>query len=142
VQGPDTVFTRFSPAAKRVLRSAEQACRNHNHYYVGVGHLLLALLEEHDPRIEARLVACGVTSADIVADLRRAIGTGDEHGWDGILMTPRVSRVIRTADSAIAEPALLEPVDLFDAIITQGGLAAELLSRFLGNFQASQGVAG
>ena len=130
------MFTRFSPAANRVLRSAEQACRNHNHYYVGVGHLLLALLEEHDPRIEVRLAASGATSADVVADLRRAIGTGDEHLWDGILMTPRVSRVIRTADAQIAAPTPLEPVHLFEAIITEGGLAAELLSRFLGNFQA------
>ncbi len=136
------MFTRFSPAAKRVLRSAEQACRNHNHYYVGVGHLLLALLEEHDPRIESRLSAAGSTAADIVADLRRAIGTGDDRSWEGILVTPRVTRVIRRADRVVPAPAPLEPVHLFEAILTEGGLAAELLARFLGNFQASRGVAG
>ncbi len=136
------MFTRFSPAAKRVLRSAEQACRNHNHYYVGVGHLLLALLEEHDPRIESRLAAAGSASADIVADLRRAIGTGDDRSWDGILITPRVTAVIRRADRAVPPPAALEPVHLFEAIVAEGGLAAELLARFLGNFEASRGVAG
>jgi ATP-dependent Clp protease ATP-binding subunit ClpA len=124
------------------LRSAEQACRNHNHYYVGVGHLLLALLEEHDSRIEKRLEAGGSSAADVLVDLRRAIGTGDEHLWDGILITPRVARVIRAADIAVPAPAALEPVHLFEAIITEGGLAAELLSRFLGNFQTSRGVAG
>jgi ATP-dependent Clp protease ATP-binding subunit ClpA len=142
VQGPDTVFTRFSPAAKRVLRAAEQACRNHNHYYVGVGHLLLALLEEHDPRIEARLAESRSSSADIVADLRRAIGTGDEHLWEGILITPRVARVIRSADRATPAAAPLEPVHLFEAIVADGGLASELLGRFLGNFHGARGVAG
>ena len=136
------MFTRFSPAANRVLRAAEQACRNHNHYYIGAGHLLLALLEEHDSHIEERLTACGSSAADVVADLRRAIGTGDEHVWDGILITPRVARVFRRAGDAVPAPASLEPVHLFDAILTEGGLAAELLARFLGNLSAPRGVAG
>ncbi len=136
------MFTRFSPAAKRVLRSAEQACRNHNHYYVGVGHLLLALLEEHDPHVEGKLFAAGSNAADIVADLRRAIGTGDDRSWEGIIMTPRVTRVMRRADTAVAAPAPVEPVHLFEAVLDEGGLAAELVGRFLGNFRASRKVPG
>jgi ATP-dependent Clp protease ATP-binding subunit ClpA len=127
------VFSRFNPAAKRVLRAAEQACRNHNHYYVGVGHLLLALLEERDPGVEARLAERGTHLADLIFDLRRALGTGDDRLWEGILVTPRVRRVIAIAESSLTEASAVEPLHLFEAIIAEGGgLAAELLSRYDG----------
>lgn len=124
------MFTRFSPAAKRVLRAAEQASRNHNHYYVGVGHVLLALIEEHDPQVEARLVERGTQAAAVLAEIRRALGTGDDRSWEGILITPRVRRVMASAESAVDESGLVEPVQLFDAIAREdGGLAADVLGR-------------
>ncbi len=135
------MFSRFDPAAKRVLRGAEQACRNHNHYYVGVGHLLLALLEEHDRAIEARLIANGTTAADVLADLRRAIGTGDERSWDGILITPRIVRLVKSAEDAVGPSATIAPVDLLDAVIRDGGLASELLGSHLGNIETPSRVA-
>ncbi len=137
------MFSRFSPAAKRVLRAAEQACRNHNHYYVGVGHLLLALIEEHDAGVESRFVARGLRAADMLPDLRRALGTGDDRLWDGILVTPRVRKVIARAESAVLTEACVEPVDLFDAVVLEGGgLAADVLARHFGNFDLPGRVAG
>jgi len=136
------VFSRFSPAANRVLRSAEQACRNHNHYYVGVGHLLLALVEEHDPGVEARLRAAGTRPADIVRDVRRALGTGEDRLWDGILVTPRVRSVVALAQESIPSGAI-EPAHLLDAIVAEGGgLAAEILARFQRNSRLAQRVTG
>ena len=123
------MFSRFSPAAKRVLRSAEQACRNHNHYYVGVGHLLLALVEEHDAGVEARLSALGTNPADVARAVRTALGTGDDRLWDGILITPRLRSVVAVAERESPEGAI-EPVHLLDAIVVEGtGLAAEILAR-------------
>jgi ATP-dependent Clp protease ATP-binding subunit ClpA len=134
------VFSRFSPAAKRVLRAAEQACRNHNHYYVGVGHLLLALIEEHDPEIESRL---GAYAADVLGDVRRALGTGDDRLWDGILVTPRVRSVIARAESSVDSERSVEPLDLFDAVLAErGGLASDVLARRFGNVSTSERVAG
>ena len=136
------MFSRFDPAAKRVLRAAEQACRNHNHYFVGVGHLLLALLEENDAAVVARLAERGAIASDIVADLRRALGTGDDRLWDGILITPRVARILKAADRRVIGPATIGPVDLFDAILAEGGgLTAEFLSRSLGNIRSQSQVA-
>ncbi|MBV8116758.1 MAG: hypothetical protein JOZ01_02200 [Candidatus Eremiobacteraeota bacterium] len=124
------MFNRFSPAAKRVLRSAEQACRNHNHYYVGVEHVMLALLEEHDRGVEARLAERPIAAPDLELELRRALGTGEDRLWDGILVTPRLRSVIRLAEASVREQALVEPVHLFDAIVAEGGsLAAEILDR-------------
>ncbi len=137
------MFSRFSPAAKRVLRAAEQACRNHNHYYVGVGHLLLALIEEHDPDIESRLVARGTRAADVLGEVRRALGTGDDRLWDGILVTPRVRSVIARAESSVDIERAVEPLDLFDAVLAErGGLASDVLERRFGNVSTSERVAG
>ena len=129
-KGP-VLFSRFSPASKRVLRAAEQASRNHNHYYVGVGHLLLALLEEHDPGVEALLAEYGANPAEVVEDLRRALGTGDDRLWDGILVTPRVLGAVARADAAVPAGEPIEPAHLLDAMAVEGaGLAAEILARY------------
>ena len=121
------MFSRFSPAARRVLRAAEQECRNHNHYYVGAEHMLYALLEEHDPAIETALGRRQV--AEVHADLKRSLGTGEDRMWEGILVTPRVRAVIRVAEER-AGGRDVEPIDLFEAIARSGGgLAVDILAR-------------
>ncbi len=97
---------------------------------MGVGHLLLALLEERDPGVEARLAERGSHPAELLADVRRALGTGDDRLWDGILITPRVRNVVAIAERTVPEPTKIEPAHLFDALAAEGvGLAAELLHR-------------
>ncbi len=133
------MFSRFNPAAKRVMRAAEQACRNHNHYYLGVGHLLLALLEEQDPEVERRLRDLGAGSAAVAADVRRALGTGDDRLWDGILVTPRVRSVIALAESSVPAGEAIEPAHLLEAMVAEGGgLAAEILMRYRANVPSAR----
>ncbi len=111
------------------MRAAEQECRNHDHYYVGVEHILFALLDEHDPAIEEQLVAANASLAGIHAEVKRALGTGEGRTWEGILLTPRVRKIIALAE-ARADGRDLEPIDLFEAIRTEGGgLAAAILLR-------------
>jgi ATP-dependent Clp protease ATP-binding subunit ClpC len=127
-----------------VLRAAEQECRNRSHYYVGVEHMLLALLEEHDAAIEARLIELGIRPIEVHAELRRALGTGEERLWDGILVTPRVRAVVGLAEESAerAGSAEVEPIHLLDAIVSEGqGLASEILRRN-GNLSQSRRVAG
>jgi ATP-dependent Clp protease ATP-binding subunit ClpA len=123
------LFSRFSPAARRVLRAAEQECRNHDHYYVGVEHMLFALLDEHDPAVEAALRAANASLAGIHAEVKRALGTGEGRTWEGILLTPRVRKIIALAETNAVERDI-EPIDLFEAIRAEGGgLAAAILQR-------------
>jgi len=137
------VFTRFSPAAKRVLRLAEQECRNLNHYYVGVEHLLLALCEERDAATAAFLAERGVRWDAVHAELRRALGTGEDRLWPGILVTPRVRSVVGLADAAAGSDNPIEPVHLLAAIVAErGSLSAEILRRAEGNNPGSHQVAG
>ena len=124
------MFSKFSLASRRILRAAEQECRNHNHYYVGLEHVLLALLEEHDPAIAQRFSAAQVASADVHAELRRAMGMGDDRTWEGILVTPRVRKVVAVAQERVGDEGYVEPIHLFDAIVAEGGgLAGDVLSR-------------
>jgi ATP-dependent Clp protease ATP-binding subunit ClpA len=111
------------------LRAAEQECRNHNHYYVGAEHMLFALLEEHDADVEERLRERHVASSDVHAAIKRALGMGDDRMWEGILVTPRVRKIVALAEKR-AGGREIEPIDLFDAICDEGsGLAADILRR-------------
>jgi ATP-dependent Clp protease ATP-binding subunit ClpA len=112
-----------------VLRAAEQECRNHNHYYVGAEHLLLALLEEHDAAVIERLRLDRIEIAEAHSEVRRALGTGEDRTWEGILVTPRVRKIVALAEERAADRDV-EPADLFEAMRQEGGsLASEILRR-------------
>ena len=123
------MFSKFNPASRRVLRIAEQECRNHSHYYVGAEHLLVALLEERDPAILDGLAADGIDARDVHAEVRRTLGSGDDRVWEGILVTPRVRKIISLAEDRAGNREIA-PIDLFEALRLEGGsLAAEILRR-------------
>ena len=89
--------------------------------------MLFALLDEHDPAIEEQLRAENASLAGIHAEVKRALGTGEGRIWEGILLTPRVRKIIALAGTH-AEDREIEPIDLFEAIRDEGGgLAAAIL---------------
>jgi len=123
------VFSNFSPASRRVLRLAEQECRNHSHYYIGAEHLLVALLEERDPEVLDCLESAGIDVREAHADVRRTLGTGEDRQWEGILLTPRLRKIVALAEDR-AGARDVAPVDLFESLRAEGGsLAAEILRR-------------
>lgn len=101
--------------------------------------MLFALLEEHDADIEARLRERNVAGSDVHAEIKRALGMGDDRTWEGILVTPRVRKIVKLAEKR-ADGREIEPVDLFDAICDEGaGLAAEILRRVARNSATGSG---
>jgi ATP-dependent Clp protease ATP-binding subunit ClpA len=123
------LFAKFDLAARRVLRVAEQECRNHSHYYVGAEHLLVALLEERDPATLQALDSAGIDVPEVHAEVRRALGTGEDRLWEGILITPRLRRIVELAEERAGEREV-GPLDLFEALRSEGGSsAAEILRR-------------
>ena len=123
-----------------MLRAAEQECRNHNHYYVGAEHILFALLEEHDPAIDERLRDEHIAASSVHANLKRALGTGEDRMWEGILVTPRVRKIVELAEER-AGAGDVAPIDLFEAIRAEGGgMAAEILRRAARNESAAAPV--
>lgn len=101
--------------------------------------MLYALLEEHDPAIEQRLRDRQVATSDVHAAIKRALGMGDDRMWEGILVTPRVRKIVKLAEKRAGDREI-EPIDLFDAICDEGaGLAAEILRRVARNSPAAPG---
>lgn len=91
--------------------------------------MLYALLEEHDPAVDERLAADHIDPASVHAEVKRALGTGDGRTWEGILVTPRVRKIVEIAER-LAGDREIEPIDLLEAIRAEGGgLAADILRR-------------
>jgi ATP-dependent Clp protease ATP-binding subunit ClpA len=91
--------------------------------------MLYALLEEHDSQVDAILAADGIDPSQVHAEIKRALGTGEGRSWEGILVTPRVRKIVEIAERLAGEREI-EPIDLFAAIRAEGGgLAADVLRR-------------
>ena len=91
--------------------------------------MLYALLEEHDGGIDALLAADQIEPSQVHAAVKRALGTGEGRTWEGILVTPRVRKIVEIAER-LAGDREVEPIDLFEAIRSEGGgLAADILRR-------------
>ena len=90
--------------------------------------MLYALLEEHDPAVEAALRAAAISPAEVHIQVRHALGTGEGRTWEGILLTPRLRNIVKLAEVRAAERDIA-PLDLLEAILEGGGLAAEILRR-------------
>jgi len=87
------------------------------------------LLEERDPATLQALDADGIDAAEVHAQVRRALGTGEDRLWEGILITPRVRRIISLAQEHAGDREI-GPSDLFEALRIEGGSsAAEILRR-------------
>ena len=90
---------------------------------------MVALLEEPDPQILSDLNARGIDVHELHADVRRNLGAADDRLWEGILVTPRVRKIIDLAGD-YAGDASIEPAHLLQALRAEGGsLAAEILRR-------------
>ena len=94
---------------------------------------MLALLEERDSQIVGTLRSEGIDIRELHADVRRTLVTAEERLWEGILVTPRVRKIVALAEAQAGDREL-EPADLLAALRAEGGsLAAELLRRAVRN---------
>ncbi len=97
---------------------------------------MVALLEERDPQILNDLDSYGIDVRELHADVRRNLGAADERLWEGILVTPRVRKIIGLAEG-YAGSADVEPSHLLQALRAEGGsVAAEILRRSARNTAA------
>ena len=133
------MFSRFSPAARAVTTLAEQECRNASHYYLGTEHLLLAMAIDPPADIAHEFARMGLEPWLVKRALREAMAPGDDHPWDGILITPRVQRIIETARAGTPDAELVKPLDLLRAIVADGGgVAARVLDQLAARHAARQ----
>ncbi len=125
------MFSHLSPAAQAVVHVAEQECRNASHYYLGTEHLLLAMVIAPPPDVLEYFSSLGAQPWEIKRALRAAMDPPSEHPWEGILITPRVRRIIDGLRDARTDDAPVEPVDMLRALVADGGgVAARVLAAW------------
>ncbi len=90
------LFERFTPAARAAVAEAQTESRELRHNYVGVEHLLLGLLREHDNPAAEALRSRGVSLERVrerVLELVRP-GDGDMPPGTHAPFTPRAKKVL------------------------------------------------
>ena len=131
------MFSQLDPAARAVVTLAEQECRNASHYYLGTEHVLLAMSIAPAPDVEAYFKNAGLEPWQVKRACRAAMEPASDHPWQGVIVTPRVQRVIARAVKARGSDAV-RPSDLLEAIVADGGgVAARVLASLTAPERAS-----
>ncbi|MDQ6767636.1 MAG: hypothetical protein M3Z41_07485 [Candidatus Eremiobacteraeota bacterium] len=124
------MFSRFSPSARALITLAEQECRNASNYYLGTEHLLLAMAIAQPSDIAVYFGRLGVEPWQVKRAVRAVMAPVDEHPWDGIIVTPRVQRILAMALASKTEAEVVQPFDVLQAIVADGGgVAARVLEQ-------------
>ncbi len=86
-------------------------------------------MQERDPAVLDALRASQIDIGEAHAEVRRSLGTGDERSWEGILVTPRLRKIVTLAEERAGDLPV-EPLHLYEALRAEGGgLAADILRR-------------
>ena len=89
---------------KDILITARQEAHRMRHYYLGVEHLFIALLEITNGLASTTIAEYGLTPEYVIDAIRRKIGKGSRHRlWAGIPNTPRTEIVLDIAQDAASE---------------------------------------
>jgi ATP-dependent Clp protease ATP-binding subunit ClpA len=131
------MFSRFSPAARAVVTLAEQECRNASQYFLGSEHLLLAMAIAPPPDVARYFADAGIEPWQVKRAVREAMDPVSDHPWEGVIVTPRVQHICALALERAS--AAVEPLDLLEAIVADGGgVAARVLERLRAAAPASR----
>lgn len=108
---------------KDIIISARQESHQMQHFYIGVEHLFIALLEIRGGLARAILEEQGLTPEYVIDAVRRKIGKGSKRRiWSGTPSTPRANVVLDIANDIALEDGRTEinERDLFTAIVQEG----------------------
>lgn len=119
----DTGVNRETGPIKDILIAARQESHRMRHYYLGVEHLFIALLEQKGGLTTSILTERGLSSDYLIDLVRRKAGKGGKHRlWAGVPNTPRTEVILSIAQEIAAEHGRkqLEERDLLLAILDEG----------------------
>lgn len=89
---------------ERLLEQAEVRSREWRHFYVGVEHLFIALLENPTSQLSSFLRQQGLAPEMLRQRIRARLEPGDPTPrWQGILITPRLQDILRRAEEIARE---------------------------------------
>ena len=89
---------------KDILISARQEAFQMRHFYLGVEHLFIALLNVKSGLTTTVLQDYGLTAEYVIDSIRRKVGKGSRHRlWAGIPNTPRADLILGIANDLALE---------------------------------------
>jgi hypothetical protein len=91
------MFTRFTPAARRVVVLAQEQARGLRHHYIGTEHLLLGVLAESEGVGAQALQGAGITLDAARAGVEQLTGCGQKTPSGHVPFTPRSKKVLELA---------------------------------------------
>jgi ClpA/ClpB-like protein len=91
------MFTRFTPAARRVVVLAQEQARGLRHNYIGTEHLLLGVLAESEGVGAQALAGAGITLDVARAGVEQLTGCGQKTPSGHVPFTPRSKKVLELA---------------------------------------------
>ncbi len=122
-------------ALKDILIGARQEAYRMRHFYLGVEHLFIALLEIKGGLAASILEEHGLTPEYVIDALRRKVSKGGKHRlWAGIPNTPRADVVLGIAGEIALEQGRKSIVerDILIAILEEGDNVPTRLLQALG----------
>ena len=120
---------------KDILIRAQQESSQMRHFYLGVEHLFIALLNVKGGMTSNILQEYGLTSEYVIDAIRRKVGKGSRHRlWAGIPNTPRADVVLGIAGDLALENAHneIDERDLLTAILEERDSVAIRVLNILG----------
>ncbi|MGN6871439.1 MAG: Clp protease N-terminal domain-containing protein [Solirubrobacteraceae bacterium] len=91
------MFERFTERARQVVVLAQEEARTLKHDHIGVEHVLLGLLREHDGFAAQTLASFDVTLERVRGEVVRIVGVGDAAGAGQMPFTPDAKRTLEVA---------------------------------------------
>jgi ATP-dependent Clp protease ATP-binding subunit ClpC len=91
------VFERFTDRARRVIVLAQEASRSLSHNYIGVEHLLLALMQEGEGLAGQALTRHGMTHAALLAQVAENSPPGNTPVTGHVPFTPKAKKIMELA---------------------------------------------
>jgi type VI secretion system protein VasG len=92
-----TLVSRLDPACKHAMELAAQLCVRQTHYNVDVEHFLLQLLESDAPDLRVILEHFEIASADVCAQLQKAVDQFKRGNGRTPALSPNFSRLFQEA---------------------------------------------
>jgi len=125
------MFDRFSEKSAQVFVDAQNEAKEMGHSYVGTEHILLSVLKQDLPVVEA-LSEMGITYARTKNEVISMVGMGMRGFASSPQMTPRARRVIEMAyeEAKYLGSEKIHPEHILLGIIREGeGIAVHVLRK-------------
>jgi ATP-dependent Clp protease ATP-binding subunit ClpC len=91
------LFERFTERARQVVVLAQEEARTLKHDHIGVEHVLLGLLREHDGLAAQTLASFDITLERVRGEVVRIVGVGAAAGTGQMPFTPDAKRTLEVA---------------------------------------------